>query len=305
MVAPDGPRQRGRRLSDALFFPILTLIHDPRFQPWSVPNSPSPMNAIPSSPKPGLGWAIGTIAAIVATLAVNTLSNLYPPGGQNVGEISNTVLAGVLITPANYAFIIWGVIYLGLIAYAVYQFHPERRTDPQIQRVNQWLIIACVAQVIWIFLFTFQWFAASILAMLIILGSLIQIYLILDIGRSRTSRQRRWMAHIPFSLYLGWIAVATIVNIAATLYAAGWGGWGVSPVAWTVVMIAVSVILGAVMLGQRRDVTFGLVLIWALGAIAQRHSDQPALWMTALAGMAILALGSLWSLRRPHLGTTA
>ncbi|WP_225907472.1 tryptophan-rich sensory protein [Leptolyngbya sp. BL0902] len=257
---------------------------------------------MPSAPKSGFGLAIATIVAIVATLAVNTLSNLYPPGGQNVGEISNTVLAGVLITPANYAFIIWGVIYLGLLAYAVYQFHPERRTDPQIQRVNQGLILACVAQVIWIFLFTFQWFAASILAMLVILASLIQIYRTLDIGRSRASRQRRWMAHIPFSLYLGWIAVATIVNIAASLYAAGWGGWGISPVAWTVVMMVVAILLGAVVLWQRRDVTFALVFVWALGAIAQRHSDQAALWIAALGGMVLLGLGSLWSLRSARLG---
>lgn len=262
------------------------------------------MNATPSNPKSGLGWAIATLVAIVATLAVNTLSNLYPPGGQNVGEISNTVLAGVLITPANYAFIIWGVIYLGLMAYAVYQFHPERRTDPHIQRVNQALILACVAQVIWIFLFTLQYFAASIPAMLVILGSLIQIYLTLDIGRTRASRQRRWMAHIPFSLYLGWIAVATIVNIAATLYAANWGGLGLDPLLWTIVMMAISVLLGGVVLWQRRDVTFALVFIWALGAIAQRHADQPALWITALAGMVLLALGSLWSLRRPRLGAT-
>ncbi|MEB3290151.1 MAG: tryptophan-rich sensory protein [Leptolyngbya sp.] len=255
------------------------------------------MNATPLSPKASLGWSLGTITAIVATLAVNTLSNLYPPGGQNVGEISNTVLAGVLITPANYAFIIWGVIYLGLIAYAVYQFHPERRTDPQIQRVNQWLILACVAQVVWIFLFTLQFFAASILAMLVILGALIQIYLTLDIGRARSSRQRRWMANIPFSLYLGWIAVATLVNIAATLYAAQWGGWGLSPVAWTVGMIGVATVLGSIVLWKRRDITFALVVIWALGAIAQRHSDQPILWIVALGGMALLGLGSLWSLR--------
>jgi hypothetical protein len=261
------------------------------------------MNAPPSSPQSGLGLALGTIVAIIATLAVNTLSNLYPPGGKNVGEISNTVLAGVLITPANYAFIIWGVIYLGLIAYAVYQFHPKRRTNPQLQRVNQGLILACVAQVIWIFLFTLQYFAASILAMLVILAALIQIYRTLEIGRSRASRQRRWMVHIPFSLYLGWIAVATIVNIAATLYAAGWGGWGISPLAWTVVMMIVAILLGGVVLWQRRDVTFALVFIWALGAIAQRQTDQPALWMVALGGMVLLGLGSLGSRRYPRLGT--
>lgn len=257
----------------------------------------------PASPRSGLGLALGTIAAIAATLAVNTLSNLYPPGGQNVAEISNTVLAGVLITPANYAFIIWGVIYVGLIAYAVYQFHPERRADQRLQRTNQWLILACVAQVIWIFLFTGQQFVASVLAMAVILGSLIAAYHTLAIGQGRVSRQRRWMAHIPFSLYLGWIAVATVVNIAATLYAANWGGLGLNAVAWTVVMLAVVTGLGLLILWQRQDLTVALVFIWALGAIAQRHADQPTLWIAALVGLGCLGLGCLWILGQRRLRT--
>ncbi len=260
------------------------------------------MNA-PASPRSGLGLALGTIAAIVATLAVNTLSNLYPPGGKNVAEISNTILAGVLITPANYAFIIWGVIYLGLIAYGIYQVHPERRSDPQLQRVNQRLILACVAQVIWIFLFTWQQFAASVLAMLIILGSLIEAYRTLGIGQGRVSRQRRWMAHIPFSLYLGWIAVATVVNIAATLYAANWGGLGLSPILWTVVMLVVVTLLGMLVLWQRQDITVALVFVWALGAIAQRHGDQPTLWIPALLGVGGLGLGVFWMLGQRRLGS--
>lgn len=65
--------------------------------------------------------AIATTVAIIATLLVNTLSNLFPLGGQNVGQISNTLLSGVLITSANYAFSIWGLIYVGLIAYGFYQ----------------------------------------------------------------------------------------------------------------------------------------------------------------------------------------
>jgi ammonia channel protein AmtB len=75
--------------------------------------------------------AILTWIAILGTLLVNSLSNFFPPGGQNVGEIANTILAGVLITPANYAFAIWGVIYVGLIAYGVYQ---SQRPNVSIQR---------------------------------------------------------------------------------------------------------------------------------------------------------------------------
>lgn len=236
----------------------------------------------------GKGLAIATVVAILATIAINTLSNLFPPGGQNVGEIANTVLQGVLITPDNYAFAIWGLIYLGLIAYGIYQFHRERRQEPDIQRVNKWLIGACIAQVIWIFLFTLEQFGWSILAMVGILVALIQIYLTLDIGRGRVSRQRRWMAHIPFSLYLGWISVATVVNVASALYASPWDGWGISSITWTVAMIGVSAVIGAVVIYLRRDVAFTLVFVWAFVAIAQRQSDIPAIRWSALIAAAVL-----------------
>jgi hypothetical protein len=120
--------------------------------------------------------AIATFLAILGTLVINTLSNIFPPGGENVGEIANTTLAGVLITPANYAFAIWGLIYVGLIAYGVYQLRPAQRQDPDIQTVNRWLIVACVAQMLWIGLFTLKYFTLSIPAMLVILGSLIACY---------------------------------------------------------------------------------------------------------------------------------
>ncbi|MFQ4135060.1 tryptophan-rich sensory protein [Nodosilinea sp. PGN35] len=244
----------------------------------------------------GLGLAIATVVAVVAAVVFNTLSNRFPPGGQNVGQISNTILAGVLITPANYAFAIWGIIYLGLLAYAIYQFHPERRQEPQLQRVNKLLIAACVAQTIWIWLFSVQQFGWSIVAMLGILIPLIGIYLTLNIGLDRqqptrgyrVSRLRRWMAHIPFSLYLSWIAVATIVNVASALYATNWGGWGISAVTWTVAMIVVAAVLAEVVIYQRGDVAFALVFVWALVAIAVRQSDIPAIRWMALIGAGVL-----------------
>ncbi len=247
------------------------------------------MDSLQKQTQSGKGLAIATLAAIFGTLIVNTLSNFFPPGGENVGEIANTVLAGVLITPANYAFAIWGVIYLGLIAYGIYQFEADRRRELTIRRVNKLLIVACAAQIIWIFLFTLQQFFLSILAMLGILLPLIGIYLTLDIsGRERVSRLGRWVAHIPFSIYLGWISVATIVNVASALYIAGWNGWGISYVAWTAIMILVATVLGAIVVLRRGDVAFTLVFLWAFVAIAMRHSDLPTIWITAIAGSVIL-----------------
>ena len=247
------------------------------------------MDSLQKQTQSGKGLAIATLIAIFGTLLVNTLSNFFPPGGENVGEIANTVLAGVLITPANYAFAIWGIIYLGLIAYGIYQFEADRRRELTIKRVNKLLITACIAQIIWIFLFTLQQFTLSILAMVGILLPLIGIYLTFDIGRrERVSRLGRWAAHIPFSIYLGWISVATIVNVASALYVAGWNGWGISGVAWTAIMIGVATGLGAMVIVRRRDVAFTLVFVWAFVAIAIRHSDLPTIWITAAAGSVVL-----------------
>ncbi len=235
---------------------------------------------------------MATAIAVLGAVVFNTLFSRFPPGGQNVGEIANTILAGVLITPANYAFAIWGIIYLGLFAYVIYQFHLQRRQDPRLQRVNQLLIFACIAQTIWILLFSLQQFGWSILAMLGILIPLVVIYLTLGIGRGRVSRQRRWMAHIPFSLYLGWISVATIVNVASALYAAGWGGWGLSSVTWTVTMIVVAAIIGELVIYRHGDGAFTLVFVWAFVAIAVRQNEIPAVrWISLIvAGVMLLWL---------------
>lgn len=258
------------------------------------------MDTLQKQSHSGKALAIATLVAIFGTLIVNTLSNLFPPGGENVGEIANTVLGGVLITPENYAFAIWGIIYLGLIAYGIYQFAPERRQDPTIQRVDKLLIVACVAQIIWIFLFTLQQFTASILAMLAILLPLIGIYLALNIGLERVSRRRRWSAQIPFSIYLGWISVATIVNIASALYIAGWNGWGIGEVTWTAIMLGVATGLAALVIWRRGDIPLPLVFVWAFVAIAIRHRDIPTLWVTAAAGAGVLLTLLVWAKAKSH-----
>lgn len=250
----------------------------------------------------GTALAIATPVAVIATILVNTLSNFFPPGGANVGELANTILNGVQVIPANYAFAIWGLIYIGLIAYSVYQFRPVREGDTTLRQVDILLIIACVAQVFWIYLFTLRQFWWSVLAMLVILGCLIGAYLQLDIGRTRASRNRKWYANVPFSVYLGWISVATIVNIAAALYRTNWNGWGISPEGWTATMIVVSAIIAAIVAIQRADIAFTLVFVWAYIAIAIRQADEPTIWITAaIASVVLIALLFVGRTRRKQL----
>ncbi|HEY9747991.1 MAG TPA: tryptophan-rich sensory protein, partial [Allocoleopsis sp.] len=221
-----------------------------------------------STSRSGRGLAIATLVAIIATLLVNALSNFLPIAGLNIGEIANTILGGVQITPANYAFAIWGLIYTGLIAYGLYQLGPAQRQDPTIQRVDTLLIVACVAQIAWVYLFTLQLFWPSVVAMTAILLPLIGAYLQLGIGKVRVSRDRQWFAQAPFSIYLGWISVATIVNVASALYSSGWNGWGLDATSWTVVMLVVGTVIGAIVAVQRADIAFTSVFIWAFVAIA-------------------------------------
>ena len=156
------------------------------------------------------GLAIATWIAIIGTLMVNTLSNIFPIDGNTVADLANGPLGGVLITPANYAFIIWGVIYVGLIIYAWYQSRPKHRNQLVIKRINSCLIAACVAQMVWIYLFTMRLYWLSVLAMVLILLSLIVAYSELAEGQHHPDRRRKQRVNGPISIYLAWISVATV-----------------------------------------------------------------------------------------------
>ncbi|MEM1252482.1 MAG: tryptophan-rich sensory protein [Cyanobacteria bacterium P01_H01_bin.21] len=245
------------------------------------------------------GLAISTWVAILGTLAVNTLSNIFPIDGNTVADLANGPLAGVLITPANYAFIIWGVIYVGLIAYAWYQARPKNRGQLLIRRINYCLILACVAQIAWIYLFTLQLYWLSVVAMAVILFALIAAYSELEEGQHHPNKRRRLWVNSPISIYLAWIAVATVVNIASAIYASGIQDLGLSGAVWTAIMTVVANGVAALAIVQRRDLPFALVFIWADLAIAQRHQSNPTIWVPALA-MAVALVGLLVSRRYPR-----
>jgi len=224
-----------------------------------------------------------TVVAILMAIALNGLSNVFPPAGQNVGEVSNTILGGVIITPANYAFAIWGLIYLGLIIYSVYQALPGQRQNPVLAQVSWALIGACVLQIIWLYAFLTASFWLSVGLIVGILGCLIVAYL-----RSRTvtpTRQVRWLLQAPISVYFAWITVATVVNVAGALFDSFFSrGPAMSAigVASTVVMMGVSgAIAAAVALGYG-DASFPAVVVWALSAIAIRQASIPPIAFTGV-----------------------
>jgi hypothetical protein len=243
--------------------------------------------------------------AVIATIVMNFLASALPLNGQTTGAISDRFQ--VFFVPAGYVFSIWGVIYLGLIAYSVYQSRPAQRENARLRAIDGAFVLSCVANVAWLFFWHYEQFVLTVPVMLALLGCLIYIYLQLGIGRAAVSAGERWFVHLPFSIYLGWITVATIANITSTLDSVRWDGWGVTPELWTVIMLAAGVIIAALMAATRRDVAYLLVLVWAYVGIAVKQAGAPLVANAALvaAGLIALAVAAAFVLARRVPATAA
>jgi benzodiazapine receptor len=224
--------------------------------------------------------------AAIATIIVNIIANVLPLNGLSTGEISDRFQ--IFFVPAGYVFSIWLLIYIGIIAYAIYQVLPAQRKNPRLQSIGYIFILSCLANIAWLFLWHYEVFNFTLVAMLALLFSLIAIYLRLNIGRSEVSSAEKWAVHVPFSIYLGWITVATIANVTQLLYYLGWDGWGISPETWTVIMLAAGVIISALMSITRADVAYSLVLVWAYIGIAFKHSQTPVVSTSALVAAGLI-----------------
>lgn len=224
----------------------------------------------------------------VGTIVMNILANALPLNGQNTGEISDRF--NVLFVPAGYVFSIWGLIYIGLIAYVVFQALPAQRSNPRLARVDPLFVVASVANVAWLFFWHYNLFLLTLVAMLTLLASLIGIYLALGMGRSAVASGERWAVRVPFSIYLGWVSVATIANITDVLDFVGWNGWGLEPAAWAALMLAVGVVLAGLVAFTRRDAAYVLVFVWAYIGIALKQSATQLVALVAWAAAVVLVI---------------
>jgi len=240
------------------------------------------------------------VLAVLVTIAINGLANALPLNGLNTGEISDRFK--VYFVPAGYVFSIWGLIYLALIGFAIYQALPAQRENPHLRRIGYLFALSCVANIVWLFLWHYEVFPLTIVAMLALLALLIAIYLRLGIGRTRVSTAERWLVHVPFSIYLGWITVATIANATSLLDFLKWNGWGISPEAWAVIMLVMGAGVASAVSLTRGDVAYMLVIMWAFAGIAIKHAATPvvaiAAWVMTAVVVVMLVVGVLLSRRR-------
>lgn len=230
------------------------------------------------------------IVGFTLVIVMNTLANALPLNGYTTGELS--ALYPNRFVPAGFTFSIWGIIYLSLLGFIVFQFW--ERGKAVAQAIGPWFFLSCLANASWILAWHYRLPLLSLGVMLLLLFTLIRLYL-----RTQTfSWPQHWLGRLPFQLYLAWITVATVANTTAVLVDAGWEGGPLTEITWAAIMSAVAVLAGLFFLFRFRDIPYALVILWAFFGIYSRQvqGNMPAdpLGTTLLVGSGLVVIGILW-----------
>jgi len=243
-----------------------------------------------------LQWA--NLITFIATVIINYAATGLELGGYNTGELSD--LIPNLFVPIGLTFSIWAVIYFFLIGFSIYQardlFKSEKIEETYLNKIGYYFLLSNIANSVWIFMWHFRLVLLSFVFMIIILFSLIMIYLRLKIGKAEIDKAEKLWVHAPFSIYLGWITVATIANATALLVVSGVPNFGLIPEILTIVVIVVAVLITYAMLFLRKDWVYSLVIIWAvLGIYLKQTAVNSTIATTALVATIVVALGVIYT----------
>jgi hypothetical protein len=225
-------------------------------------------------------------------VAVNSLANIVRFGGRQTGEISDSIPN--LFVPSGITFAVWGAIYLLLFGFTVYQarglWRNDERLGGRIKSIGVFFIVSCALNMAWIFAWHFLLVGLSLIIMAALLITLIVLYLRLNASGPKLTLSEYLFLRLPFSVYLGWISVATIANVTAVLVTAGWDGFGASQAFWTVFMIGIALALALTVLFIRRDSAFALVFVWAFLGIYLKRVAPGGTFVPEVAYAAFIAM---------------
>mgnify|MGYP001819217204 CR=1 FL=1 len=215
----------------------------------------------------------GNLVAFAVVILLNVLSNALPINGQTMPEISAKYPS--LFTPAGFTFSIWGVIYLALLVFVVWQALPAQRSNTKVAAISKYFQVNCLANALWIVVWHYDLLALSLVVMLVILATLILIYRSLIASIDTAPFVEHLALYLPFSLYTGWITLATIANVSVLQYSYGWDNVWLTAVQWTLLKLALVGAIGATMILRRRDIPFALVVAWGAYGISVMQSATP------------------------------
>lgn len=251
-----------------------------------------------------------TTVSFLVMISVNALANILPINGVKTGEVSDSYRN--LFAPAGITFAIWGLIYLLLAGYTLYQLgffqsNTSAFKGNLLNKVGIYFSLSSIANALWIFAWHYFHIALSVLLMIIILVCLILINQ--ETTKTQLSLREKIFVRLPFSVYFGWITVATIANITTLLVSLGWDGFGISEAIWAIVIIIVGFVIAVATMLKNHDFFYGLVIIWAYAGILLKHMSEkgfngqyPAIITTVIICLIVLGVVEIYLLffdRRP------
>lgn len=227
------------------------------------------------------------IVLLFAVLTINYLANALPINGVTQKQLSAEYT--IHLTPAGYVFAIWGVIYLGLMVFVVIQALPSHRSKPRIRTLDLPFGLSCTCNALWLIFWHHRQLALSMLLMLGLLGSLMLAYTRLEKHRE----SKRAFIDVTFSVYLGWVGLATILNMAIWLNSLGWTGAPLAPQTWAGIMLGVACALYLYLGFAKRDIAIVSVLAWASLGIAIKNQAEFFVWYSGLTVCTLCVVGLL------------
>jgi len=238
-------------------------------------------------------WQMAAVVAFVVMMVMNWLaaSTTYL-GGTDTAAVSDSYPN--LFAPAGYTFAIWGVIYLllGLFMFRMFDIWKPKKpalSQGEFNTVTRLFMITSLLNAAWLMAWQYRVLWASVILMAALLVSLIMIN---TLTRDKDFTAREWLfVRVPFSVYFGWITVATIANISTWLVSLGWDRWGQSEGFWMVLVLLAGAVVGLATMRRNQDWAYGAVIIWGYTGILVKHLSESGWngkWPSVLATLYIL-----------------
>lgn len=242
--------------------------------------------------------ALNAVAFLVQ-LCMTILVQLKLVNEYTAAEIANKYPS--LLTPAGITFTIWGIIYVALAALCVYHIimawtQPDNHpANVATERLGEWFILANISAAFCLLSWVNEEINLSVIFSITELVCLIVIHRRLGIYDHRAGIASRWLTQLPLSIYMGWITISTMFTGSSYINSTDWDGWGLDPVDWTTIFIGIVVFAAILVMTIRRNVFFGLIIMWGLyGIILKRMEVDSVLYYhilrTAWIGISLLAL---------------
>ena len=221
------------------------------------------------------------ILVIVATVGMISVNWMAAKGYIN--NVTPEIISDkypTFITPSGFAFAIWSLIYLGLIAFSIYQALPKN--DARFRPIRSIYILSCVANCAWIYFWHYEMIPVCLAVIFVLLGTLVFINLNL---RNSDSAAENWLARVPFGLYFGWVTVATILNFTIALVYLNVKFSDSTAIIAASLLIVSATILGIIIRIKLSIYTYPLAIAWALTAIAVEQSGKTLIVFAAAFGV--------------------